>query len=284
MTSYYVPNYSYPTKEKIEIDADLLGQCLAIETINFNPQFPIKFNISKGACASNFDSDQFIDYLAAFPNRHCDYKTGYESILRDWILNQKDNSIDPVMLFRQSIKLNSGDPWAATLTIHQLLRNEARWAEKKFYTYKSNEEKEHQFFNKMIDIRGDLSELGGDNAGDHEGTWYRIWGIMLYRFQLSGSNVEKIDTSKISECMNIPRTSLKRLLSDLKSSSIAIAAEGVKLLGATEGEKDWRKIEINRKGSQAASSFIKAATYLKDTRTDPDLLERCSKRQYLKTR
>lgn len=258
-----------------------MGRCLALEAINYNTSMPVEFDTSVGACNGEFNSSDFINYLQAASDRACDYKTGNESRLQTWVLKQKDNSIDPVMIFKESLRLNNGDPWAATLTIHQLLRNEARWNEVDSYQYKSSPSQEQEFFNKLIDIRGDLAELGGKNHGDHEGSWYRIWGIMLYRFQLNGRKIQKIDTSKLSQCALVPIANFKMFLSNLKSSAVGIGAEAIKALGATSGEKDHRKVNINLKGSQTASAFIDAVIFTLETRSDSDLERKCQAREYL---
>jgi hypothetical protein len=59
--------------------------------------------------------------------------------------------------------------------------------------FQSDYDKLAEVFHRMIDIRGDLYERGTPFLGDHPGTWYRIWGTMLYDLDRS-----PIDQAKVS--------------------------------------------------------------------------------------
>ncbi|MGZ3844077.1 MAG: hypothetical protein ACXVCA_18455, partial [Bdellovibrio sp.] len=204
-----------------------------------------------------------------FPN-HCEFETGKEGELRKWIMHQPDNSVDPLMLFKRSLLINRSNPFNAILTIHQLLRNEARYYKTNYYNYSSDPEKERLFFNKLVDIRGDLAERGGDSHGDHEGTRYRIWGIMLYRISSNTSANHAVCDSGFSNTYN-----------DLKTSVMAVLAELLKTL-SSKPLGDKRKMEINLVGANIANSMI-------DSMRDPELLSDrvrlehlCDNRLYIK--
>ena len=122
-----------------------------------------------------------LDYLAATANRTGDYLTGREGALREWILSRPDNSVDPLALYQASLALHGGNIWNAVLAAHQLLRNHARWWATERYHFRSSREEQEALFNKLVDIRGELSERGDGFHGDHAGSWYRVWGAMLFR-------------------------------------------------------------------------------------------------------
>ncbi|MBO9668803.1 MAG: hypothetical protein J7501_18540, partial [Bdellovibrio sp.] len=168
LPSHAVEPYSYPKQNAVSINDEVLAGCF-LKEINKYP------NVSKtteplfvypDARASRyrvrpqciFSQRDFFEYMLGEPSRSCDYSTGQESILREWILEQKDNSIDPVKLYREALKLSGGSAFNATLMIHQLLRTEARYKQPSFY-YESTPAKEKAFWNKFVDIRGDLEEL-----------------------------------------------------------------------------------------------------------------------------
>jgi hypothetical protein len=195
----------------------------------------------------SYSSNRLFIYLLADSSRICDYETGHESPLREWVLSQADNSIDPVMMFRKSMQLNDGNIFDALLTIHQLLRNEARWWDEKSYRYNSSTEKERAFFNKLIDIRGDLVDRGGSNTGDHQGTWYRIWGMMLYRV----AQAYRDDDENLGRdfCHGSTQNQIVQAGLDLKSFAIAILAEAVKPLIFFPENDGRRKAEYNQKAA-----------------------------------
>ena len=248
--------YSYPRSKVINISPTILAYCF----MEVADQFP-KAKASIGPHLEKkyqnpydygedekclFDYGNFFDYLAAYPYRSCDYATSFETKLKEWILQQEDNNIDPVSLFAKSMELNSGDIFDSVLTIHQLLRNEARWMYRKYYQYNSSNALEQKFWNKFIDIRGDLEERGKDFHGDHQGTWYRIFGIILYRFAQKNSEGESF---------------IKSAWANYKTSLVAIAAEGAKILLVEESDS-YRKLFINLHGADIGENLV---SYAKDS-------------------
>lgn len=138
----------------------------------------------------------FDSYLAGSTMTH--FTTSTEMPLKTWILNQKENSITPISLFEQSLVFNKRNVFESLITIHTLLRNVARWKSPYTIAHKSpsapqNVEDVNLFFNKFVDIRGDLFERGEAFKGDHPGSWYRIWGMIL-KFLISSP----LDSSQVT--------------------------------------------------------------------------------------
>lgn len=171
-------SYSYPAKVKVKIDSPLMAQCMALAT----QEVTKSYSLDRSRLFEKRDADfnEFTLYLSVHADRKFDFSTGQEAPLREWVMLQNQNSIDPVLLYQKSLGLNSGNIFAAILTIHQLLRNEARFTDKRRYQYKSTLPQQQKFFDQFIDIRGDLVERGPGFYGDHKGSWYRFWGTFLY--------------------------------------------------------------------------------------------------------
>ena len=132
------------------------------------------------------------------------------------------------------------------------------------------------FFNKFIDIRGDLEERGDSFHGDHRGSWYRIWGAMLD--YLSMVAPEK------ALCGNAREVCSKtegNTLADICGSMTAIMAELAKPVIMYGIEGDERKSEINQKGYDAISSMLKSPETLGRKETNSDLARKCTARKYL---
>jgi hypothetical protein len=198
-------------------------------------------------------------------------------------------------LYRQSLEINRGNVWAALLTIHELIRNEARWATKykgysQIYPYNSTPEKQRLFFNKLVDIRGDLLERGPSFKGDHEGTWYRMWGMMLERLSLEGP-VDFVDPKKRAQ---LPKLELKIesksfgevlrfVLAQGYAAGQGYASEWLKhLLPGQDKEQDMRKVEVNTTASLSAGSLILAYRAPEFFPADEQLsLGACQRRAYL---
>ncbi len=107
------------------------------------------------------------------------YSTGREEELHTWVLEQPNNSITPKSVFKKALQLHDGRIGAALLCTHELLRSEARF--KSHYiraSFSKNDEEQAKFFNRFRDIRGDLVETGL-GGGDHSGSWYRMFGVVL---------------------------------------------------------------------------------------------------------
>ena len=112
----YKNNYKYPRHEFLVLNADLLGQCMAA------------FILKNGGYTlgnSMPHKSSYLQYLSGTAS--IDYFTGKEETLRAWVLSQPENSIDPLSIFEKSYQLNKSDLFDALLTIHELLRNQARF-------------------------------------------------------------------------------------------------------------------------------------------------------------
>lgn len=259
-------NYSYPDNVRLNINTPMLAKCMNYYSrpSGFNKEFfaprtgyPNNYKSKGYSNTCGYSRARFFSYLTVNENRACDYETGKEQELKKWILEQKDNSIDLLGIYQKSIQLNGNSGFDALLTIHQLLRNEARWWSKKFYSYETNNEATHKFWNKFIDIRGDLKESGGDNEGDHRGSWYRIWGMMLYRLSMNCKPQE-------TECRRFESEYLEQTKNNYKSSFVALGAELCKYLFDGHG-LDYKpgadrsgKARINSAGSQTAGYLLEA--------------------------
>lgn len=93
-------------------------------------------------------------------------------------MSQPDNSITPEKIYSASLSLNES-AGKSLLCVHELLRNIARHGAD-YIRYSTTPEFRTTFFNKFIDIRGDLVEAGED--GDHAGSWYRLFGMLTKVF------------------------------------------------------------------------------------------------------
>lgn len=180
------PPYGYPESSKLRLYGRNLGLDLAKATReNYAPDKIILDN----------HKDEFPKLLKYLQGSKTVYYTreNEKLKLRDWVLAQTDNSIDPVELYVKSLELNRGDVYLALFVAHDLLRNEFRFMAKYRTGYPSTFEKMAVFQNKFIDIRGDLSERGTDFYGDHRGSWYRIFGMMLYMVSESVTDQGQIE-------------------------------------------------------------------------------------------
>lgn len=248
--------YDHPRDEKLVIDSVRLGQCLAGVT---REEFADSYSFARDEMPFEYEFDDFLAYLSADPRR-ADYgNLGSVVMLREWVLEQPGNSIDPVAIFRASMRLNRGNVWNAMLAIHELLRNEARWWDTRNYWYRSTPEREREFFGKFVDIRGDLVDRGAGFRGDHAGTWYRIWGIMLFRMSLAGERSLEREVVDGMSCDYIRGSdTVGSLLQDLSGAFVARSSEWIKLAPGFWNETDGRKAEINARGNSAAAAMLRA--------------------------
>jgi hypothetical protein len=244
-------HYRYSKDHVVVLDGNRLGACLRNELA----KRPVTFAVADfyqgnprrhgQGFVCQMSNANLYDYLLASSDG-CDFQTGKEEALKKWILAQQDNSIDPVKIFSQALNMTNGKVFDAVLMIHQMLRNQARWWNTEAYDYSSTNEESSRFWNKFIDIRGSLSSRKDKPfEGDHEGSWYRIWGIMLY-------------TLKQNDPKNCP-TVLSRVGTNLKAQGQAIAAEMVKYLfdaipssGVRHGGDRRGKMLTNTAGATAA--------------------------------
>lgn len=278
--------YSYPHRGRLDISTDALGHCMALAAA---ARGPVSFardgmrDFSTGrACEYTFSN--FLSYLVAGNGSGvpCSYSSGTEAELERWVRAQPDNSIDPVGIFRASLSINGGNAWLALLAIHRMLWNNARPGE---MNYPTTDQSRHAFFDKLVDLRGDLSELGGENRGDHAGTWYRIWGMMLFRLMLEdGTSLTHKIGAAAAQCETggslLPPEFLEVMASCsrwITATVVGSGAEWIKVLGYPE--KDRRKAEINRDG---ASSMDAMLMRLRHPVFRPGDSEACARRAYLR--
>ncbi|PKL75985.1 MAG: hypothetical protein CVV27_12585 [Candidatus Melainabacteria bacterium HGW-Melainabacteria-1] len=217
--------FLYARNQTVEIDAKVLGQTMADALAKEIGPDKIVFR------GPDDNHDNLRSYLAGSLDHL--HSTGQEEALRQWILQQPDNSIDPVKLMVESVKLNKGNVFRGLLTAHELLRNEARF-DAKYLRYDSNYERKAEFYNKLIDIRGDLSERDHKLNGDHSGTWYRIFGMQLYTLDDMVNTDGSLEAEKVSDLA--------------WGKTVSRLAEWAKV-PMSWMEHDWRKSEINSKAN-----------------------------------
>jgi hypothetical protein len=307
--------YKYPRERELVINSRRMGGCFASALNQYDG--PLSFDKDNMTCrlwplnrrASSmdeyynyndgfnaiYDEDTFFPYLAVYGDRECDFETGNELDLRSWVLEQNDNSITPMKMFEESLRINEGNVWNTIMTIHQLVRNEVRWNRQRHYIYPSSQESEGVFINKLVDIRGDLRERDGRLVGDHGGSWYRIWGAMLYRLRGSDENSldhlfgsisnEGNDSLGVDSCVTMESilpefdNELDRLGSILKDNFTFSAGEWVKYLMAPSkgnwSSLDMRKAEINRRAGATASEMINSVLSFNDERVNTPTHSEC---------
>ena len=160
-----------------------------------------------------------------------------EKELKNWILAQPENSISPHSIIKKALEFTNGLLLDAFLIIHNELRNNSRY-NADYIRYSSNAEKKKTYFNKFIDIRGDLRQrksIFTKFEGDHDGGWYRFFGMALYHLKT------RIDHKRLPNFIeNI----------DLGYSGfISVGSEVYKVILPKFYFADKRKISLNMMGA-----------------------------------
>ena len=236
----YKNHYRTPIHRTLTLQGDRLGRCFFLV-------------VQKQARLTLTDIGQRYPDLQKYlrGSSKVDYFTGREPALKKRIMASPDASVTPLQLFEWSLEINRGRLFESILTIHQLLRNEARYYRSWIHDYPSTKPKMIAFFNKLIDIRGDLEERGPSFHGDHRGSWYRIWGTMLDFLSMVAPGDFRVG----SPTAVLQSTSW--LDYALFSGSItASLAEEVKPIIMYGSESDPRKSELNQAGYDAMYSMI----------------------------
>ncbi|MBM3381771.1 MAG: hypothetical protein FJY29_04960 [Betaproteobacteria bacterium] len=234
---YY--RYKYATTPTRYLDGLVLGQCLGQELK--------RRNFTWGVDRKKYSPWNFDSYLTG--SEYTYYTTPSEMYLKKWVLAQPDNSITPVSLFKQGLVLNGNNVFDTLVNIHTVLRNNARWQapyvrKQKAPSTPADVAQVNLFFNKFVDIRGDLTERGGNFRGDHPGSWYRIWGMML-KFMMS-SPIGEQNLTWQNPWFNFNRDYLRVL--------VAGFAENIKFIlpGFADDPDKARKGDLNARAANAA--------------------------------
>ena len=198
----------------------------------------------------------FISYLGADSDRLCDFTSGQEERLETWIWAQADNSIEPLAIYKQSLALNAGNIWNAILTVHNTMRDNARWWDAERYHYESTDERQARYYDKFIDIRGELEQRGPKFVGDHFGSWYRLWGVMLYRLNAIGDDdfLRGVRAQKSHASFEKFARWLKGKFYDWKSAAVFTAEEYRKKI--IHNDDDIGKLKIDLAGGRASSWLV----------------------------
>lgn len=251
--------YDAPKRKEVFVQSTTLANCLLLVADQYpdaKVRLPSETYLKsfKGRHCFSIDDNSrvWMQYLGLNEHRNCDFATGHEESLKSWLLNQPDHSVDPVEMFKQAMDETNGNLLNSLITIHQMLRNNARWYSTLYYDYQSTPEDSRRFWNKLIDIRGDLRERGEPFEGDHAGSWYRFWGMALWRTK-EGFNSQSLPF---------------RVLTNATAYSMAFGAEAMKPLFVlfkttyTPQLKDLRgKIKMNTLGVDLGAEM---ASYLAD--------------------
>lgn len=277
--------YSFPKSHRIAIDPQKLGHCMASIAKKFNTK--LKFKSKRLKCepfrpnGKGIVKPGFFIYLGA-QERDCDYSTGNEEEIKRWVMSQPDNSIDILKIFQKSMSMNEGNITEALVTIHTLLRNLARYddgteSRKGRYFYKSTPEEVGKFFNKFIDIRGDLTERGGDYFGDHKGSWYRIWGVFLGRLHMKDYTKIDAEYERCDSEKSIFRSDFVKFFNNF------IAESGIRLVEfKVYREKDKYKTQLSLRASKTIEYF--ADEILDKKSSDKNDGNLCNETSYLISR
>lgn len=283
--------YNFPRSQTLNLDGELLGKCLAAETIlSGQPYY-----FSKDEMISPFNSSKFEAYVRAvgeFGWGHAGaadlYKTGKEEKLKGWINAQPDNSVDPIHLYVASLKINSGNVWNALLAIHDLLRNNARFYHSNRYNYSDSLDNVDHLFNKLIDIRGDLKERGAGFKGEHSGSWYRIWALLLIAHSDQRNKSSRSIASLQGEKCDLANPPLSKLRSFISSSRMELVARQAREMEQGKARANYEsdavgkvKIDTNAAKSGAEMSidlWLKPMSVTEAKR----IKLKCEAREYLK--
>ncbi len=243
----YPNTYKYPLKSKVNLDPKAIAVSFG-KSIN-------KYNLEKVAPTQSYP--QLFYYLMGSGDL---YSTGLERDFASWVFNQADNSLSIEAVFEKAASYGAQRPdWSiadALLLIHETLRSYSRYNASYRRSVEATADESARFFNKFKDIRGDLVESGGD--GDHSGSWYRLFGMLLKSYD-SGFQI-KNDSDDIKEKINN-----WKIIS--KDKFIATLAEHCKpyytlvsVLGAKDSDFRDRdlsgKVRINRAGVDIAYELI----------------------------
>lgn len=98
-------------------------------------------------------------------------KTDKEEDLYKWMSSREDNSLEIDDVFRESYRINKGDVYKTLLTIENVLAHQ----------WQNPKREKLSFVQKLKPITS-----GYEYDADKFGTWYHLFGIMLYGYVASG--------------------------------------------------------------------------------------------------
>lgn len=192
------------------------------------------------------------------------YRLPFEGDLQAWVMQKSNNSVTPEDLFREALTLAHGDVGEALLGVHNALRNIARY--KSSYTRNLNvvsDSYSKLFFDKFVDIRGDLVEAGG--KGDHPGSWYRMFGMILNTYMTA---LNKDGSASIRKNLILTRAT---------QSGVAAGAEMIKPIALFPEKDMWGKLGFNL---QSVNIGVQMMTSLRDQPTG-NMVKLCTARSLL---
>jgi hypothetical protein len=167
---YY--GYRHAGGRRVRIDPVVLGQCMAAVLFEHEARGGTVQIVAR-------DLARYPFMLYSLEASELNYATGQEPALEAWVRAQPEASITPVGLFERSLEVHQGNLLYTLLGLYELLRTQARFFASYENAVNGSLPAMHDFFNRFIDIRGDLFERGEPYTGDHPGSWYRMWGVMV---------------------------------------------------------------------------------------------------------
>lgn len=230
-------DYKYPSHQTLRIDSRALAESFISEFAERFPDMKIQSKIQAT------EAPEFTAYLAG-PNNSAHLQKIYfyryhSASLAEWIFSQEDNSIYPHQLFAKAIELADGDVIKALIMIHETLRNYAR-SLSNYVMFEVDFSDRTELYDKFVDIRGDLVERDPEKyKGDHYGSWYRLWGIILYQ----------VVSSRGSNAVNFAQLPC--------SLATATCAEVVKLVMPNFYFNDRGKIRVNNAGVMTGFHLVR---------------------------
>lgn len=172
--------YAYPRQQTLRLEPEAFASCLHSALLRRQEGGnPARWQRHRD------EFPELLGYLAG--SVETSYASGREDQLEDWLLAQDNASVTPVDLFSATLPLVEDDVFLAVLTAHELLRRAARFCSDYVQVtgYVTSYDAQTRLANQLIDIRGDLVERGPAFTGDHLGSWYRIWAMMLLDMTLA---------------------------------------------------------------------------------------------------
>lgn len=119
-------NYDYPKGKPVYINPITLANCILIAADKYpnsklkTPDYLKGKSFKNRKCSVN--EEAWMLYLQAAGSRSCDFETGHEEKLKSWVLQQPDNTIDPLSIFEKSLEFNDGNLTDSLLTVRSKMR------------------------------------------------------------------------------------------------------------------------------------------------------------------
>lgn len=227
-----------------------LGQVIKEENLTFkvepqlghihkwSRQLPLKF---KMATVSMTLDKVFVALCLGFTDRFM--KTDQEWPLRKWVLEQPYNSISLPEMFRKSYQLNFGDVYLTLLTIENLLASNWRYPGRESLPITK----------RLIPIAN-----GYNYDSDRYGTWYHLFGMMLYGYVKDGFHANFIGHVEALGSNVLSRHSVDKTQKQWMNKEGGFVGQSLKKMVLNQ---TWKQIEINPENLTEAFYLDKTEDY-----------------------